>query len=98
MSNKDLTFLLKVIVILAMAFHGMYHDAFGHESNKYHHQTERITRYGGGYIWGGIYRTFVNAEHTQCRDLIFNHDMMHVTEPFECKETDGGIKDMSQED
>jgi hypothetical protein len=52
-------------------------------------------RFGGGFMWGGIYRTFVNEEHTQCRDLIYTHNKMHATDPFEC---DDNLKDLSQED
>lgn len=69
-----------------------------HETDKYKHQVGLFSRYGGAFMYAGIYRTFVNAEHTQCRDLIFNHDITHITEPFACKLVDGGIKDMSQED
>ena len=72
--------------------------ANAHETDKYKHQTESFKRYGGGYMWGGVYRTFVNAEETECRDLIFNHGILHITEPFSCEYVDGGIKDTSQED
>ncbi len=81
--------ILWVIICLAVS-----DIAYSHENEKYKHQPTGM-RYGGGYIWGGIYRTFVNAENTQCRDLIFTHNKLHVTDPFSCETVDGGIKDKS---
>ena len=68
--------------------------AAAHENEKYKHQPTGV-RFGGGFIWGGIYRTFVNAEATMCRDLIYTHLKLHVTDPFKC---DSNLKDQSQED
>ena len=67
--------------------------AAAHENEKYKHQPTGM-RYGGGFIWGGIYRTFVDAEFTQCRDIIFTHDQMHVTDPFKC---DANLKQIFKE-
>ena len=85
---------LRMLVSLAMILLSLNGLAMAHENEEYKHQSTGI-RFGGGFIWGGIYRTFVNAEETLCRDLIFTHDKLHVTDPFKC---DSNLKDLSQED
>jgi hypothetical protein len=83
-----------MIVSLALILLSLNGLAGAHENEKYRHQSVGM-RFGGGFMWGGIYRTFVNEEHTQCRDLIYTHNKMHATDPFEC---DDNLKDLSQED
>jgi len=85
---------LRMIVSLAMILLSLNGLAVAHENEKYKHQPTGM-RYGGGFIWGGIYRTYMNAEKTLCRDLIYTHDKLHVTDPFKC---DANLKDRSQED
>ena len=96
-SIRDILVLILVAILFSTCCNFIIAEANAHETDKYKHQTESFLRYGGGYMWAGIYRAFVNAEQTQCRDLIFNHDLMHITEPFECKMVDGGIKNMEGE-
>jgi UDP-N-acetylmuramyl pentapeptide phosphotransferase/UDP-N-acetylglucosamine-1-phosphate transferase len=100
MEFKTKAFILFMIIVWGFffAFAFSINLSHAHENEKHKHQVGTFSRYGGGFIYAGIYRTFVNAERTQCRDLIFTHDLMHVSEPFKCGIVDGGIKDLSQED
>ena len=71
------------LAMIVLSLNGL---AAAHETEKYKHQPTGH-RYGGGFMWGGIYRTYVNAEKTLCRDLIYTHTKLHVTDPFECTPT-----------